>query len=105
VNGAPCLFDPDDLDNGTDGTGAPSEEPMRMSVQHAGGVGGLRMPYVETTGDHGFGLPEPSRAFDINTFEILQVASYVAGGGRSISDDPCLEDASCAWIPQFSESP
>lgn len=105
VNGASCLFDPDDLDNGTDGTGAPSEEPMRMTVPHAGGVGGLRMPYVETTGDHGFGLPEPSRAFDINTFEILQVASYVAGGGRSISDDPCLEDASCAWIPQLSESP
>ena len=105
VNGASCLYDPDDLDNGTDGTGAPSDVPLRLTVNHAGGLGALRMPYVETTGTHAFGLPEPSRAFDINTFQILQIASYLVSGGRSLSDDRCLEDATCAWIPALPESP
>ena len=40
-----------------------------------------------------------------NGFEILQIASYLASGGRSLSDDPCLEDATCAWIPALPESP
>ena len=99
ADGSPCLFDVDDADAGTDGTGAPSDAPLRVTVPHDGGVGGLRLPYVNPHGQHGFGLPEPSRAFDINTYAVMQAATYLDTAGTVISDDPCLEDASCAWIP------
>lgn len=101
ADGNPCLFDPDDLDNGADGTGATSDEPLRLVVPTASGVSGLRLPYVRTTGTHGFTTPEPSRPFDIASFATLQIASFFASGGQEISDDPCLEDASCAWIPSI----
>jgi hypothetical protein len=29
----------------------------------------------------------------------MQAASYFASDGQTLSDDPCQEDASCAWIP------
>ena len=98
-DGTPLLFDADDLDNGTDGYDAPSDEPLRLVVETESGVSGLRLPYVSPTGTHGFALPEPNSAFDISTFSIFQVASYFDSGGTEISDDPCLEDASCSWIP------
>ena len=95
----PCLYDLDDLDNGTDGLGAPTDIPLRLTLQTESGVSGLRMPYVERTGTHGFGLPNPTLPFDINTFAVMQAASYFASDGQTLSDDPCQEDASCAWIP------
>ena len=100
ADGNPCLFDADDLDNGTDGTGATSDEPLRVTVETTTGISGLRLPYASKTGSHGFGLPDPRLDFDINTFAIMQISSYFAMGGLELSDDPCLEDASCAWIPQ-----
>ncbi len=103
VNGTSCLFDVDDLDNGTDGTGAPSNEPLRATREVDGTVTALRLPYVNPTGQHGFGLPEPSRAFDINTFAILQIATFLKDGGRAVNDDPCLATASCDWIPAVTE--
>jgi hypothetical protein len=103
VNGAPALFDPDDLDEGLDGTGAPSDAPLRATVETDAGISGMRLPYVSTTGSHGFGLPDPSLEFDINTFSIHQVARYFQTGGRVISDDLCMEDHSCDWLPPFDE--
>jgi hypothetical protein len=101
TDGAPCLFDPDDLDQGLDATGAPSEAPLRVTVDTSEGVSGLRMPYVRTTGTHGFATPEPDRAFDMATFATMQIATYFHYDGQTLSDDLCLEDSSCAWIPQF----
>lgn len=99
VNGNSCLFDADDLDNGTDGTGAPSDAPLRAVAPHEGGVLALRLPYVNPTGQHGFGLPQPSAAFDFDTFEILQIATFFQDDGAAVVDDPCLATATCAWIP------
>lgn len=99
ADGTPCLFDPDDLDDGQDGTGAPSEAPLRLVTETGVGVSALRMPYVRTTGQHGFGTPDVALPFDINTFAIFQIGSYLASGGTSVTDDPCLEDGSCSWIP------
>ena len=97
--GNPMLFDADDLDNGTDAYDAPSDDPLRLVVETSSGVSGLRLPYVRPTGTHGFGLPDPDAAFDINTFGIFQIASYFQSGGTEISDDVCLADATCSWIP------
>jgi hypothetical protein len=102
VNGASCLFDADDLDGGLDGTGAPSDAPLRITMATERGHVGMRLPYSNSTGQHGFGLPEPSAAFDINTFAINQVAWYVASGGTELVDDACLEDFSCSF---FGSSP
>ncbi len=99
ADGSACLYDADDLDDGTDGTGAPSSVGLRITSAHDGGMGGMRLPYVNPQGQHGFGLPEPSRAFDINTFAIMQAATFIWTGGTVLSDDPCLADASCTWIP------
>lgn len=99
VNGSPCLFDADDLDNGQDGTGAPSDAPLRLTVQTASGESALRMPYISTTGSHGFTFPDPNLDYDINSFSINQIAGYFYSGGQEVSDDECLEDFSCPWIP------
>lgn len=99
ADGASCLFDADDLDDGTDETGATSESPLRATLEYDGGVGGLRLPYAEQTGRHGFGTPEPDQPFDINTFAVMQLSVYLASGGTLLSDDPCLEDLSCDFIP------
>ncbi|MFZ5478281.1 MAG: hypothetical protein ACOZNI_16055 [Myxococcota bacterium] len=99
ADGSPCLFDADDLDDGTDGTGAPSEAPLRLVVPTSSGTSALRLPYVRTTGTHGFAIPEPDRAFDMSTFAVMQIGSYFAMDGAEVKDDACLEDASCAWIP------
>ncbi|NCG22123.1 MAG: hypothetical protein GWP91_24165, partial [Rhodobacterales bacterium] len=95
----PALFDPDDLDNGTDDYGAPSDAPLRETRTTTSGVSGMRIPYVHPSGTHGFGGPGPALAFDINTFSIYQMARYVSTGGTVISDDPCLEDRSCDFFP------
>lgn len=102
-DGSACLFDADDLDNGTDGTGAPSEAPLRLAVETSSGASGLRLPYVRTTGTHGFSTPEPDRAFDIATFATMQMATFFWEDGAQIRDDVCLEDASCDWIPALPQ--
>ncbi len=101
ANGAPCLFDADDLDNGTDDYGAQSEAPLRLTFTTAAGTSGMRLPYVNPNGQHGFAIPEPDKSFDMSMFMAMQIASYFKSGGQTLSDDPCLEDASCAWIPQI----
>jgi hypothetical protein len=99
----PCLFDPDDLDEGLDGTGASSDEPLRLSVGTDSGVSGLRIPYVSTQGSHGWGLPDPGADFDIHTFSLMQISAYFHSGGKEIMDDHCLEDMSCEFIPIAEE--
>ena len=99
VNGDPALFDPDDLDDGLDDFGAPSDVPLRVSVRTEVGVSAMRIPYVSSTGSHGFATPEPSRSWDANTFAIHQVAAYLLDLGQTIRDDHCLESADCADFP------
>ncbi|MBM4366073.1 MAG: hypothetical protein FJ102_07645 [Deltaproteobacteria bacterium] len=99
VNGAPCLFDPDDLDEGTDGTGAPSEAPLRATRETSSGITALRLPYPQTTGKHGFSEPDPSRAFDVALFVVNQTSFYFASGGTELRDEVCLGSDSCADIP------
>ncbi len=105
VNGAPALFDVDDLDEGLDGTGAPSDAPLRVTIETTSGMSGMRMPYVSSTGSHGFAFPEPSREFDINSFAIHQVARYFQTEGRIISDDLCMESHDCDWLEPFDDAP
>jgi pimeloyl-ACP methyl ester carboxylesterase len=101
VNGNPALFDPDDLDNGTDDYGAPSHEPLRVTIQTEAGVSGMRMPYVNPNGSHGFATPLPSLSFDINSFAIHQIGRYFQSGGQTLTDDPCMADHTCDWLTPF----
>ncbi len=103
-DGSPCLFDADNLDRDRDGTGAPSEAPLRVTLTTPSGISGMRLPYVSTRGSHGFTTPRPSDPFDIATFATMQIASYFAMGGTELSDDVCLENASCEWVPQIPET-
>lgn len=103
ADGSQCLFDADDFDNGTDHYGAESDEPLRVTVETDAGTSGLRMPYVSPSGSHGIGAPRPDTPFDINTFTILQFASYFSSGGTILSDDPCHQDGSCEWIPPLPD--
>jgi len=96
-DGAPVLFDPDDADDGTDGTGAPSDEPLRVTVPTAAGVSGLRIVYADPRGSHGWFLPEPGPPFDTNTFSTMQAAWYLASRGQELLHEPCFETADCAW--------
>jgi len=98
-DGNPCLFDPDDLDEGKDETGAPSDAPMRLMTQTSRGESGLRIPYVLTTGSHGVTTPQIGAPFDISSFAINQITGYFLTEGKEISDDHCMEDYSCDWLP------
>jgi hypothetical protein len=103
--GNPILFDPDDLDRGLDGTGAPSEAPLRSTVQRDGGTSGLRFLYVNPTGQHAYYVPDDALSFDLNLFAAQQMAHYLATRGRDLSDDPCLASRDCPFLRPFTEGP
>jgi hypothetical protein len=97
--GLPALFDPDDLDEGTDGLGAPSEAPLRATVESSSGVSGLRLSYPVTTGMHGFEEPDPARPFDTAIFVGSEVAYFLWSGGTELRSDLCMGTDTCADIP------
>ncbi|MBN2498082.1 MAG: hypothetical protein JXR96_26060 [Deltaproteobacteria bacterium] len=93
------LFDPDNLDETSDGYDAPEPAPgdeLRVVVETPTGQSGVRFGYVQPTGQHGFYLPEPDKPFDVHAYLANLVAWYFGSGGRQIVDDLCLEDGSCA---------
>ena len=102
-DGNPVLFDADDLDNGTDGLGAPSDAPLRATIETESGVSGLRLPYVSTTGSHGFSLPNPALPFDIHSFAINQIARYFQTDGQELNDDPCLATWDCDFMREMDQ--
>ena len=63
------------------------------------GISALRLPYVSTTGAHGFSFPEPSQPGDQNSFAINTIAHYFYTNGQEVSEDPCMSDFTCDWIP------
>lgn len=96
----PILFDPDNLSEGKDGFNAPRlDPPLRLKVPTANGFAGLRVPYTQAGGAHGFETPDPSQKFDISGFMIHQVGYYFYTKGKVLSDDRCLEKGSCDFIP------
>ena len=72
-----------------------------MTIPTSSGVSGMRIPYVEQTGSHGFVLPNPTLAFDINSFAVHQIARYFQSKGQILTDEPCMADHSCTWLPPF----
>ncbi len=101
VEGNPCLFDADDLDGGLDGTGAPSEEPLRLSTETSSGVVGLRIPYIETTGSHAFIFPSIDKPYDQASFGLNSIAYFFLREGKEISDDLCMGTYTCDWLPEL----
>jgi hypothetical protein len=94
--GEPVLFDVEDFDDGLDG--APSDTPLRATVETASGTSGVRVIYANPRGSHGWRTPDPDAVFDIDTFATMQSAHYLASGGQDLSDDPCLATADCSWF-------
>jgi hypothetical protein len=92
------LFDPDDVDENTDGhdaTAPPPERRLRIKVPTKTGVSGVRFAYVNPTGEHGIYLPDPALLFDMDTYYANLIGMYFLSSGTEIKDDFCLEDASC----------
>ena len=87
--------------NGLDGTGAPSDEPLRLTLETDAGVSALRLPYTSTRGSHGFGFAQPSQPGDQNSLALNQIAYYFMTGGQEMSDDICMADFSCDWLPNW----
>lgn len=73
--------------------------PLRLTVPTATGVAGMRMPYMQPTGQHGFDVPHPSKAFDIETYNINMIGRYFQTNGGQILDDTCMEKDNCVYIP------
>ena len=89
----------DDIE-GTDGTGAPSDEPLRVTRTTASGMSGFRIVYAEPDGSHGWFVPEPDAPFDINTYATTQSAWFLATGGQDVSEQACFETADCPFFRQ-----
>jgi hypothetical protein len=98
-DGQRVLFDPDDLDDGTDGTGAPSDAPLRVVRQGSRGQQGLRIPYTSVNGTHGYFAPAPWEAFDVALFATNQFTHFLRTGGAEIDDDPCFARLDCDRFP------
>ncbi len=73
--------------------------PLRLTVQTTNGVSGMRMPYMQPTGQHGFDVPHPMKAFDIELYNINMIGRYFQTNGGQIINDPCLATDSCVNIP------
>ena len=99
IDGYPALFDPDDLDLGTDGTGAPSEDPLRVTHDTAAGITALRLPYPRTTGRHGYDSIDLDKPFSSALFLANQVSTWFASGGTELHDDVCMGSETCDWLP------
>ena len=92
--------DPDDLDNGTNEFGEPTiGEPVRATLETPDGFSALRLPYTYPMGAHGVEPSNPSRVFNINNFIENQIGVFMTSGGKVLSDDPCLADSSCDFLP------
>ncbi len=94
------LADPDNLDRDLDDFHAPTPaEPLRATRYDSQGrpIAGLRFAYMERFGHHGVNVPSPFKTFDIDSFFINMMGHYLKEG--VISDDLCLEDNSCDFIP------
>ncbi len=104
-DGEPCLFDVDDVDEGTGDWGAPSDAPLRASVVTAAGESAFRLPYANRRGSHGFGTPNPALQFDVNTYSLMQMGAYLYRRGLSMEDDLCYADASCPDFPGVGGAP
>jgi hypothetical protein len=63
------------------------------------GVGGLRIAVTKPQGFHGMYLMSPQKPFDVETYQLDLIGRYFMTRGRELWDDPCLEDATCAWMP------
>lgn len=115
-------YDPDDLDDFTDGLNTTREANFKLRLLKdtpGGGQSALRMPYTarnEHDGEnansdtHGFDASTPNRAFDINSFMAQQISFFFMMRGQDIDpkdlDAPCLEYLgdcveSCAFAPTF----
>lgn len=118
----PFNFDPDDLDNGTDGlnvTPAANAKLRLLKKTPGGGFSAMRMPYTarnEHDGEnansdtHGFDASTPNRQFDINSYMAQQISFFFMMRGEDVKtedlDAPCLEflgdcSESCAFAPTF----
>jgi hypothetical protein len=102
-DGNKVLFDVDDADNGINPFDEPSDDPLRVTIPTSAGVSGMRVPYVQPTGTHAFSFPTPAREFDVNTYSIFQIANYTRTLGQELTDDPCFEDLTCAWMRPLPE--
>lgn len=81
--------------------------PLRITVPTPTGVSGMRIPYVNPNGQHGFDLPHPKDDFDIDTYMVNLIARFFQTGGGDIADNPCLEmtgrySGPCPFIPLLS---
>ncbi len=94
--GEPILFDVEDWDGELNG--APSDEPLRATVDTSAGSSGVRVVFADPRGSHGWAIPEPEAAFDVNTFATMQGAWFLASGGQELTDDLCLATADCPWF-------
>ncbi len=107
-----ALFDPCDLDDGTDQWHAPTMAdegmpPVRPVVPTPGRPGALSafvMPYIDSHGAHAFVLPEPDLPFDVHTYMTNLFGLWLSSRGERLlyAEDPaghrCLADSSCPFI-------
>ncbi len=117
----PVHADPDDLDNGTDEFGEPSLDarvrataktdpatgkPVPFQMPETGladspdGFQALRLPFTFPLGAHGVEPSHPGRKFNVNNLVENQIAVFMFTNGQKLSDDPCLADSSCPWLPK-----
>ncbi len=83
-----------------DGYNPPTlDDPLRITVETETGVAGMRIPYMQPRGQHGFDVPNPNKAFNMDLYMINLIARYFQSNGTIILDDTCLEDNSCVHIP------
>jgi hypothetical protein len=80
-------------------TETPEADGATATVECPQGTSALVLPYISAGGDHGFYVPQPSLAFDVNTYMVNMIGRYFQTQGRTIDYRMCLEDNTCDYIP------
>jgi hypothetical protein len=70
-----------------------TEEALKVTRSYEHGQSGMRLPYLQQTGEHGFNVPDQSLDFDYNFFQINQIGWYFSTEGRELRDDACFASA------------
>lgn len=77
---------------------------LRLAIAHAQRLRVVISRCASTwQGQPCLNFPRPDWLFDMHAFMDLQLATCPMSDGQILSDDPCLQDASCTWLRPLPE--
>lgn len=72
--------------------------PLRATNNHNGATLATRFLYKNATGTHAFSVPDTTVVFDYDSYQINQIAWFLATEDHQVRDDVCFATYSCPFF-------